>query len=592
MAGPSARAGRIGIACRSVIAAAVAALVLAPSSNAGTEDVRPAKTVADYGDAPDGKAAGYGPGVVGRFPSRERSNGARHTNSGPLRLGQDVNRERNSRQVDADRFDDGFSAQLERCKTGKAYFVVDATGVPAALRAAGHSVYLNAWFDWNRNGRWGGASGCNGGAAQEWAVQNVAVDLALFAEQPIRVIEVQVPAGRRVRSIWQRATVTLDETAATPDGRGRYVNGETEDYGPGVVPARPRDGNGRTRAPVDEPVNPLGSCTPSRLANFAVSGIPGFMPHGAWLFDAEIFDVKLVRGKGKVKVKVGKPTVVGEAPEGILAGIRPEGELRWDAKRELTVWSLAEDFRENPVQIAIIPVTIRGPDLTKPLKLKCVVIVAHEVLTPAGAGKDPAADPPGDGSRDGRIGGDGSGEGKPAGLPKCRGGGSWQGELVPITSPPAQTNYYYSFGTTPISYWSYYFSRFGGATAGCNHDVEGRKNVEANVDIRDPSGKLIAWNYDYPPFPSTEDGPDDANGDDYCPEQETLPDGRVITRMRCTLGIPNVSGVPPPEQGFPTNSWPQNHGRYPYYSVVLGVGHHFKEGISAGAYATVVWRRK
>ena len=575
---------------RTVIVALVAAAVLAPSSNAEAEDARPAKTVADYGDAPDGKAAGYGPGVVGRFPSRERSGGARHTNSGPLRLGVDVNRERNSRQVDADRFDDGFSAQLARCKTGKAYFVVDATGVPAALRAAGHSVYLNAWFDWNRNGRWGGASGCDRGPAQEWAVQNVAVDLALFAAEPIRVIEVQVPAGRRVRSIWQRATVTLDETAATPDGRGRFVNGETEDYGPGAVPARPRDGEGRKTPPVDEPIEPTGSCVPSRLAKFAVSGIPGFMPHGAWLFGGEVFDIRLVKGKGKVKVAVGQPEVVGEAPEGILAGVLPEGERPWDTKRKLTVWSLAEDFRENPFQLAIIPVTIRGPDLAKPLKLKCVVIVVHEVLTPAGAGKDPAADPQGDGTRDGAIGGDGSGKGKPAGLPGCR-GGSWQGELVQITSPPAQTNYYYSFGTTPISYWSYYFARFR-QTAGCIHELGDRANVEVNVDIRDPTGKLLAWNYDYPPFPSTEDGPDDAHADDYCPEQEVLEDGRVVTRMRCTLGIPAVIGIPPPEQGYPTNSWRQDPRKHPYYSATLGVAHHFKEGVKASAYATVAWRRK
>ena len=575
-----------------LIAAAVAAFALAASANAGAQDARPAKTVADYGDAPDGKAAGYGPGVIARFPSRERSGGARHTASGPLHLGHDANRERNSRQVDADRFDDGFSAQLERCKTSKAYFVVNATGVPATLRAPGHRVYLNAWFDWNRNGRWGGASNCKTGAAQEWAVQNVAVDLALFAEQPIRVIEVQVPAGRRVRSIWQRATVTLDETVTAPDGRGRFVNGETEDYGPGVVPRRRRQGEDRGGTPVDEPIEPRGSCVPTRLVKFSAASIPGFMPHGGWLFDPEIFDIKLVKGKGNVKVTVGKPRVVGEAPEGILAGVKPEGERRWDAKRELIVWSLAEDVRENPFQLVVVPVKIRGPDLTKPLKLKCVVIVVHEVLTPAGAGKDPAADPPADGQREGRMGGDGSGDGKPAGLPKCRGGGSWQGEPVQITSPPAQTNYYYSFGTTPISYWSYYFSRFGGATAGCNHDVEGRKNVEANVDIRDPSGKLIAWNYDFPPYPSTPDGPDDANGEDYCPKPETLPDGRVIIRNRCTLGIPNILGVPPPEQGYPTNSWPQNHARYPYYSVVLGVAHHFEEGVSASAYATVVWRRK
>src|SRR4051812_44703841 len=157
--------------------------------------VSPAWALGDFGDAPDGGPAGYGNGAVGHFPSRARSDGARHTKWGPLVLGHGVSSETDSRQVDADPFDDGFSAQLEPCKVSHVEFAINAAGLPLALRTAGHHAYLNAWFDFNRDGRWSGSSGCGGKRAPEWGVKNVAISLASFAAKPIQDVQVDVVAG-------------------------------------------------------------------------------------------------------------------------------------------------------------------------------------------------------------------------------------------------------------------------------------------------------------------------------------------------------------------------------------------------------------
>ena len=65
----------------------------------------------DYGDAPHQRNAGYSgaaAGVTGRFPSLARSGGPAHATVGPLRLGDTVDRELDSKQVDRETTDDGF----------------------------------------------------------------------------------------------------------------------------------------------------------------------------------------------------------------------------------------------------------------------------------------------------------------------------------------------------------------------------------------------------------------------------------------------------------------------------------------------------
>lgn len=182
----------------------------------------------DYGDAPDGTPAGYVsfPQAVGRFPSREASDGARHTRAGRVRLGLAVDRERDSRQIDRDRFDDGFFASVASCRQSTLVFLVDASSLPRSQRTAGHTAYLNAWFDWNRDGVWQGGDRC----AREWSVRNLPLDMAAFSGKPIRAVRVKIRGGAQTKELVYRASLTLDQTFASPLGKGLFRDGETEDY--------------------------------------------------------------------------------------------------------------------------------------------------------------------------------------------------------------------------------------------------------------------------------------------------------------------------------------------------------------------------
>lgn len=354
--------------CRAVKVLVVTGLVMFASAS-------PAAAISDFGDAPDGGS--------GHFPSLARSHGPRHAKIGPLLLGRGESSESDSRQVDVDPLDDGFAAELEACKVSRVEFVVNAAGLPAGLRTAGHKAYLNAWFDWNRNGRWGGSAGCGGKAAPEWAVKNVAISLAGFARKPIQVVQVDVVAGPRTQDLWQRATLTLDQRAGQQGARGgRFRYGETEDYGPRqLVRAPPRGAGGNAVLPVPED-KPSAMCRAPLVGQrgFAPPGMPAFIEHG----DFEALRVDVVRGHGGVETTLRAAQVFGAKPKGIQTALLPAGLRPWSVHRDVVVASTAVDTRENPLQLVIVPVDVQGTRVGK-LRTYCIAIVAHEVLTPAGA---------------------------------------------------------------------------------------------------------------------------------------------------------------------------------------------------------------
>jgi len=121
---------------------------------------------------------------------------------------------------------DGASAKLRRCRTSRLTVVLDTRALPAGRRA-GAVAYVNAWFDWNRDGDWAdGSDGC----AREWAVENLPVRLE--GTRGIIVLPITLRAGRQVRELWSRVSVTLDEPAVDPTGAAGaapYTLGETED---------------------------------------------------------------------------------------------------------------------------------------------------------------------------------------------------------------------------------------------------------------------------------------------------------------------------------------------------------------------------
>ena len=104
----------------------------------------------DFGDAPDPL-----------YPSRDISMGANHLDFTLEWLGDDVDGETDSIQVDADLLDDGvilsgsFLAGIST-QVDVTVSVTDSTNLTRYVAGdPTRLLYLNAWFDWNGNGDWG-----------------------------------------------------------------------------------------------------------------------------------------------------------------------------------------------------------------------------------------------------------------------------------------------------------------------------------------------------------------------------------------------------------------------------------------------------
>lgn len=96
--------------------------------------------------------------------------------------------------------------------------------------------FVNAWFDWNRDGDWGDTISCPGGTqAPEWAVQDEVVSLGpgLHYLSTLPFVASVVIAENTPFEIWMRLSIADMPAAAPGDGRGPfdgYDLGETEDY--------------------------------------------------------------------------------------------------------------------------------------------------------------------------------------------------------------------------------------------------------------------------------------------------------------------------------------------------------------------------
>lgn len=199
-----------------ILAAAALAAILV---GAASLDARTAAGL-DFGDAPDGAAAGYAakPDVVGRFPSKTASGGPRHTGGGP-RFGAGWTAEPASRQVDRDA-DDGATLVPRSCATSTLVLPLDLSRVRPGL-----PVYVNAWFDWNQDGDW--ADGASGSCGPEWGIQNHRVDAAAG----VAVLELRFRGGRVPDDFWWRVQIHVGAPAPHAGGGGQRIAtpGETED---------------------------------------------------------------------------------------------------------------------------------------------------------------------------------------------------------------------------------------------------------------------------------------------------------------------------------------------------------------------------
>ncbi len=97
--------------------------------------------------------------------------------------------------------------------------------------------YVNAWFDWNRDGDWADTISCPGGLqAAEWALQDELVSMSqgqyAFLSKPFVSAAAVVAEGLPFQA-WMRLSIADMPAAAPYDGRGPtggYDLGETEDH--------------------------------------------------------------------------------------------------------------------------------------------------------------------------------------------------------------------------------------------------------------------------------------------------------------------------------------------------------------------------
>ncbi|MBN2314082.1 MAG: hypothetical protein JXM79_09140, partial [Sedimentisphaerales bacterium] len=102
-------------------------------------------------------------------------------------------------------------------------------------------LWVNIWFDWNRDGDWDDTMECAQGAAPEWAVQNQFLfDLAEGANVITTPAILSWHPENGPEKIWMRITLSEEpwKGGSHPDDKGnggsgpqgKYQYGETEDY--------------------------------------------------------------------------------------------------------------------------------------------------------------------------------------------------------------------------------------------------------------------------------------------------------------------------------------------------------------------------
>lgn len=180
----------------------------------------------DFGDAPD-------PG----FPSLAASDGARHANISFEWLGEGVDAEPDSRQIDRDLYDDGVvPGELNACtqQALEVEITVRSREDPEHPYDAQHLLYLNVLADWNGDGSWSGEVHCPQGAvAPEWAVRNLPVDVSSWPDGALSALEpIVLATGPLTGQVWGRFSLSYAEVISGDDwdGRGTFSYGETEDY--------------------------------------------------------------------------------------------------------------------------------------------------------------------------------------------------------------------------------------------------------------------------------------------------------------------------------------------------------------------------
>lgn len=187
---------------------------------------------------------------------------------------------------DRDREDDGVAAlpPLVHCQpTTLTFRVTVPPSAPAQV-----IYFLNAWFDWNRNGRWGDVVDCDVAQADEWAVQNFALPSGLAPGSYVFTTPTFLPWHPAPRQpLWFRLTLSEQQTDRR-DGSGPsggYALGETEDYWlpAALIPPQPTATPTPTATVTPSPTatvtpSPTATITPSPTATVTPSPTATFSP--------------------------------------------------------------------------------------------------------------------------------------------------------------------------------------------------------------------------------------------------------------------------------------------------------------------------
>ncbi|MGQ9661164.1 MAG: DUF7901 domain-containing protein [Kiritimatiellia bacterium] len=133
--------------------------------------------------------------------------------------------------ADQDGKDDGvsFPLVLPHCRPTTLDFTVTAV-------QTGILLYVNIWFDWNRDGDWDDTVSCPSGSVPEWAVQNFPIVFAAPGTYQLATPPFKAWHGVPTKELWMRVTLSETPWESHQGQRGGdgpstgYEFGETEDY--------------------------------------------------------------------------------------------------------------------------------------------------------------------------------------------------------------------------------------------------------------------------------------------------------------------------------------------------------------------------
>jgi hypothetical protein len=209
-------------------------------------------------------------------------------------LGEGVDQELDSRQVDADLYDDGVEVgELLTCKQAEVQVMVSVANRDDRQHPydGQHLLYLNVLFDWDGDGAWGGTVLCPGGlAAPEWAVHNLPIDVSSWPQGVTStVVPLEFMVGPQAGEAWARFTLTYGQVISGDDweGRGAFTFGETEDYQLTISPPP-------TPASLSPTAEATATMTPTPMAVPALPGGAGGRPSVLCLTTGLLLGIALV----------------------------------------------------------------------------------------------------------------------------------------------------------------------------------------------------------------------------------------------------------------------------------------------------------